>query len=160
MSTAHDHVPHIHTGHCHSKAERLAEADALVQHKGARFTTMRRATYDFLLAQKAPLSAYDILAKLETRLKKKLAPPTVYRALEFLLEQGLIHRLESNNTYLVCDHPGERHESVYLVCIRCGTTQEIDDHAVAKLLQSKAHSFGFTPSRQVIEVQGLCKNCN
>lgn len=160
MTTAHSDTPHIHTAHCHSKAERLAEADALVQHKGARFTTMRRATYDFLLAQKAPLSAYDILAKLETRLKKKLAPPTVYRALDFLLEQGLIHRLESNNTYLVCDHPGEQHESVYLVCTGCGTTQEVDDHAVADLLQSKADAFGFSPSKQVIEVQGLCKNCN
>ena len=160
MTTAHSHTPHIHTAHCHSKAERLAEADALVQSKGARFTTMRRATYDFLLAQKAPLSAYDILAKLETRLKKKLAPPTVYRALDFLLEQGLIHRLETNNAYLVCDHPGAAHESVYLVCTQCGKTQEVDDHAVAHLLETKAQAFGFTPSKQVIEVQGLCSNCN
>lgn len=159
MSTAHDHAPHVHTAGCHTKAERLAEADALVRGQGARFTTMRRATYDFLLAQKAPLSAYDILAKLETRLKKKLAPPTVYRALEFLLAQGLIHRLESNNTYLVCDHPGEHHESVYLVCTGCGATQEVDDPSVGELLQSRAAAHGFSPSRQVIEIQGLCRLC-
>lgn len=159
MSTAHTHAPHIHTAHCHSKAERLAEADALVQHKGARFTAMRRATYDFLLAQKAPLSAYDILAQLETRLGKKLAPPTVYRALDFLLEQGLIHRLETSNTYLVCDHPGAHHESVYLACTQCGATQEVDDDAISALLQSRAQTFGFRPSKQVIEVQGLCRQC-
>ena len=156
MTTLHHHV---HTADCHTKAERLAEADALVQHKGARFTAMRRATYDFLLAQQAPLSAYDILAELETRLKKKLAPPTVYRALDFLLEQGLIHRLETNNAYLVCDHPGAAHDSVYLVCTACGTTQEVDDHAVADLLQAKAQAYGFRPNKQVIEVQGHCQRC-
>lgn len=150
---------HIHSGHCHSKAERLAEADTLVHGQGARFTAMRRATYDFLLAQQAPLSAYDILAKLETRLKKKLAPPTVYRALEFLLAQGLIHRLETSNAYLVCDHPGEAHDSVYLVCSACGTTQEVDDHAVGHLIETKAAAYGFKPRKQVIEVQGLCRRC-
>lgn len=160
MTTAHHHrKPHVHSGHCHTKAERLAEADRLLRDRDVRFTPMRRATFEFLLAQHAPLSAYDILARLEDRLHKKLAPPTVYRALDFLLEQGLIHRLETNNAYLVCDHPGEQHESVYLVCTRCGTTQEVDDHAVADLLASKARQFGFTPSKQVIEVQGFCNSC-
>lgn len=152
-------MAHIHTAHCHSRAERLAEADALVTHRGARFTTMRRATYDFLLQQKAPLSAYDILARLETRLNKKLAPPTVYRALDFLMEHGLIHRLETNNTYLTCDHPAEAHESFYLVCTACGATQEVDDHAIGDLLEAKARALGFKPGRQVIEVQGLCARC-
>ena len=156
MKTPHQHV---HTADCHTQAERLAEADALVQHQGARFTAMRRATYDFLLAQKAPLSAYDILAKLEDQLKKKLAPPTVYRALDFLLAQGLIHRLETSNAYLVCDHPGEVHESVYLVCSQCGEAQEIDDQAVSQVLQAKAQALGFRPDKQVIEVQGRCKSC-
>ena len=159
MTTAHRH-PHVHAGHCHSKAERLSEADALVRDNGARFTVMRRSTFEFLLAQKAPLSAYDILAQMETRLSKKLAPPTVYRALDFLLEQGLIHRLESSNTYLVCDHPGERHESVYLVCTQCGATQEVDDPAVGDLVEAKARALGFVPSKQVIEIQGLCSSCS
>lgn len=156
MTTPHQHV---HTADCHSQAERLAEADALVQHQGARFTPMRRATYDLLLMQKAPLSAYDILARLETELKKKLAPPTVYRALDFLLAQGLIHRLETSNAYLVCDHPGAVHESVYLVCSQCGEAQEVDDQAVSLVLQAKARAFGFRPDKQVIEVQGTCKRC-
>lgn len=158
MPTAHRH-PHVHTADCHTPAERLAEADALVRERGARFTTMRRATYDFLLGEKAPLSAYDILARMETRLHKKLAPPTVYRALDFLLEQGLIHRLETGNAYLVCDHPGAAHDSVYLVCTVCGTTQEIDDHAVGDLLEAKARAYGFRPDKQVIEVQGHCRRC-
>ncbi len=159
MSTAPPRRPHVHTASCHSEAERLAEADALVRQQGARFTAMRRDTFELLLAQKAPLSAYDILARLETRLHRKLAPPTVYRALDFLLAQGLIHRLETSNAYLVCDHPGAQHESVYLVCTGCGTTQEVDDHAVADVLQKKAQAFGFVPRKQVIEVQGLCRRC-
>lgn len=150
---------HVHHAGCHTTAERLMEADTLVRHQGARFTPMRRATFEFLLGQKAPLSAYDILAQLETSLKKKLAPPTVYRALEFLLEQGLIHRLETNNAYLACDHPGRHHESIYLVCSACGVTQEVDDPVVAQLLESRAGLHGFAPSRQVIEVQGLCRSC-
>ena len=151
---------HVHTAGCHSPAERLMEADTLVRHQGARFTPMRRATFEFLLGQAAPLSAYDILARLENRLSKKLAPPTVYRALEFLLAQGLIHRLETNNAYLVCDHPGRHHESVYLVCTACGVTLEVDDPAVAELIEAKAAHHGFAPSKQVIEVQGLCKSCS
>lgn len=159
-SRGHQHAQrHVHTAACHSPAERLVEADGLVRHQGARFTPMRRATFEFLLGQKAPLSAYDILAQLENRLQKKLAPPTVYRALEFLLAQGLIHRLETNNAYLVCDHPGRHHESVYLVCTGCGVTQEVDDPAVAELLEVKASGYGFLPSKQVIEVQGLCHRC-
>jgi Fur family zinc uptake transcriptional regulator len=150
---------HVHDAHCHSRQERMIEAENLCRDKGARFTDMRRTVYGFLLDAKAPISAYDLLAALQIKLKKALAPPTVYRALEFLLEQGLIHRLESNNSYLICDHPGQPHESLYLVCTRCGTTREVEDAKVEALLGSKAAAVGFVPARQVIEVQGLCAKC-
>ena len=143
-----------------SKKQALAAADGLCRERGARFTSMRREVYAFLLEQTAPLSAYDILAQIEKRVHRKLAPPTVYRALEFLLEQGLIHRLESTHAYLTCDHPGEHHQSLYLVCTVCGTTQELDGDPVSHVLADQARAVRFRPQRQVMELQGLCRNCD
>jgi len=151
-------MPAAHA-HCHTAAESLAKAQALCVASGARFTPMRQAVYEYLLAQKAPASAYDLLGGLQQRLGKMLAPPTVYRALEFLLQQGLIHRLETTNAYLICDHPEEAHESVYLVCGRCGETQEVDDPAIGKLLMDCASARGFTATKPVIEVSGICAKC-
>lgn len=153
-------MAHIHTDHCHSQAERMAEAENLCRQNGARFTDMRRTVFEFLLERRAPVTAYDLLAALQRQLDKPLAPPTVYRALDFLIEQGLIHKLESNNSYLICDHPGEAHESLYLVCTGCGTTRELEDASLEALLGARAAAIGFTPARQVIEVQGLCATCS
>ena len=152
-------MAHIHTAHCHTPAERLAEAEGLCRDRGVRFTDMRRAVYDFLLGEKAPLPAYDILAALQRRLQRPLAPPTVYRALDFLQAQGLLHRLESSNAWLVCDHPQHAHESLYLVCTRCGTAREVDDNSIGQLLHAKAQALGFAPSKQMIEVLGICQTC-
>lgn len=138
----------------------LEEAAALCGRRGARFTPMRRAVYELMLAQAAPRSAYDLLGEMQKRLDRRLAPPTVYRALEFLLEQGLIHRLESNHTYVPCAHPGEVHQSVYLVCTGCGTTAELEDGEVGGLLRDRAEAEGFTPRKQVVEVQGTCADCS
>lgn len=148
------------THHTASRAEQLSAAEALCRTRGARFTDMRKAVYVFLLTRRAPLSAYDILDAMQKRLDRKLAPPTVYRALEFLLEQGLVHRLETNNAYLTCDHPGEAHQSLYLVCSVCGTTEELDDHQIGGLINQRAHARRFQPRKQVVEVQGTCEKCS
>lgn len=154
-------MAHTHSPTCrHTLSDRLAEAQHLCSHRGVRFTDMRQAVFEALLACSAPISAYDLLAHLQTNLARKLAPPTVYRALEFLLEQGLIHRLETTQAYLACNHPGIAHESVYFVCSACGKVQELEDPAVAELLALKAQSLGFAPARPVIEVQGLCAGCH
>ena len=101
----------------------------------------------------------DLLEGLEARVGRKLAPPTVYRALDFLLEQGFIHRIASSSKYLTCDHPGEAHESIYFMCSNCGTAREIEDTRIAKLLSEDASGVGFSPQRHVVEVQGVCKDC-
>lgn len=140
--------------------QRLQAAEALCRASGARFTPMRREVYAHMLGVAAPLSAYDLLAGMQRRLGKALAPPTVYRALEFLLEQGLIHRVESTHAYLTCDHPGEAHQSLYLVCTECGTTQELDDQQIGGLLQQRARKSHFKPRKQVVELQGTCQKCS
>ncbi|HEX4871745.1 MAG TPA: transcriptional repressor [Nevskiaceae bacterium] len=139
---------------------RLAAAEALCRARGARLTEMRREVYAMLLDNAAPLAAYDLMARLDRKLDRRLAPPTVYRALEFLLAHGLIHRLESTNAYMPCVHPGEAHESVYFLCSRCGSTAEVADTRIGGLIHRGAQDLHFKPTRQVVEVQGLCEDCD
>lgn len=137
----------------------LRAAEALCQVRGARMTEMRRSVYACLLQNAGPLSAYDLMQRLDRELSRRLAPPTVYRALEFLLAHGLIHRLESTNAYMACITPGEAHESIYFLCSECGSTTEIADQRIGGLLTQDARTLHFKPRRQVVEVQGLCEKC-
>ena len=88
-----------------------------------------------------------------------VAPPTVYRALDFLLEQGLIHKLESLHAFVGCDHPGQPHSGQFLICAECGVVRELDDAGVALSLRSVALETGFEPDRPVVEVIGTCAGC-
>ena len=103
----------------------LAAAEALCAQRGERLTDMRRAAYQELLEAGQPMGAYDLLQRLQTRLDKALAPPTVYRPLEFLVQQGLAHRLESTHAFVACDHPSDHHQALYLVCTACGSEAEV-----------------------------------
>lgn len=127
--------------------------------RGLRLTPMRRAAYEEMLDHAAPISAYELLERMQQSTGKRLAPPTVYRALEFLLAEGFVHRIESRNAFVVCDHPGDQHESIYFVCRECGASQEEHHAEVRDALDKRALSLGFTPKRHVVEVYGLCAAC-
>jgi Fur family zinc uptake transcriptional regulator len=90
---------------------------------------------------------------------RSAAPPTVYRALEFLLEQGLVHRVESLNAYIGCTHPGERHATQFLICGRCGTAVELDDPRIAAAIDTSAARLGFEVGARTVEVAGTCAGC-
>ena len=107
----------------------------------------------------APLGAYAILDELARREGKPVAPPTVYRALEFFLEHGFLHKIESRNAYAPCEHVGHDHQGVLLLCEKCGRSDEIEDDQVAQLLRQAAERAGFAPHRQTVELQGLCRAC-
>ena len=87
------------------------------------------------------------------------APPTVYRALDFLIEQGLIHRIESLNAYVGCPRPERPHVSQFLICGGCGAAAELDDPAIARAVLRRASELGFVVERQTIEVRGFCPQC-
>lgn len=137
----------------------LAAAEALCAQRGERLTDMRRAAYQELLEAGQPMGAYDLLQRLQTRLDKALAPPTVYRPLEFLVQQGLAHRLESTHAFVACDHPSDHHQALYLVCTACGSAEEVRAPAVEGLIAETASSHRFVLKRQVTEAQGLCGDC-
>jgi Fur family transcriptional regulator, zinc uptake regulator len=116
---------------------------------------------DLLAGAKKPLSAYDVIDAL--RGQGRLAPPTVYRALQKLIDEGLAHRLESQNAFVACQHVasacGHRHRAGFMICRVCGKAQEFGDAEVEALLAQIAARSGFAAELVAIEIQGLCADC-
>ena len=134
-------------------------ADRRCAETGERITPARLAVYAELLARGRPLSAYELIALLERRQERKIAPVTVYRHLDFLMRIGLVHRLQSAQTYLPCDHPDHAHESQFLLCSSCGKVDEVESSGLESLLAQIADERGFRPDHAVVEVNGLCGTC-
>lgn len=140
-------------------ADRVETARRFCAERGANFTPVRAHVYALLLQRGGQASAYDLIADLGRDEGKAIGPPTVYRALDFLLEQGLISRLESRNSFVLCAHPGEDHDCLMFVCESCGRAEEVVDARVTGLLAQDASKIGFKPKRRIIEVEGKCAAC-
>ena len=137
----------------------LLQAEQLCQQRGVRLTAQRAEVLRLLAAQRGSISAYDLLDQLRVS-EPQAKPPTVYRALDFLLEQGFIHRVESNNSYVVCHHlEAPAHTSVMLVCDRCAGVTEKQAHGVEQVINDLAEEAQFTLRHSVIEAHGLCVKC-
>jgi Fur family zinc uptake transcriptional regulator len=146
--------------HAHQPVEEIIASVRLqCDQQGLRLTSLREQVLSLIVSGGKPVKAYDLLDQLKDQ-HHSAAPPTVYRALDFLLENGFIHRLESINAFMGCGHPEAPHDSQFLICDRCETTVEIDDHAITGQLADAARSQGFEPQRQTIEVHGLCGACS
>jgi len=146
----HDH------GHCIDDA--LDRADALCAARGARLTELRRTVLELVWRGHEPVGAYALLDALRVA-HPGAAPPTIYRALEFLAAHGLIHRIESLNAYIGCTHPEQKHMSQFLICGKCSTAAEIDDPAITRALAKRADDLGFAIQQQTIELKGICPQC-
>jgi Fur family transcriptional regulator, zinc uptake regulator len=127
--------------------------------RGLQMTPLRRSILAILGESSAPLGAYAIIEALSKREGKPIAPPTVYRTLEFFLEHGFLHKIESRNAFAPCEHLGHAHEGVLLLCEKCGRSDEIEDHALSRALQQTADRAGFLARRRMIELVGLCREC-
>jgi len=146
----------------------LERAEALCQTRGVQLTPLRREALRLVLEAEAPIGAYALLDQLKAS-RAKAAPPTVYRALDFLLEQGLIHRLERLNAFMGCaealDGHGHHHDHAhdhphqFLICRGCGATREISDHGVAEAISAAAAKAGFSAARSTVEIEGYCGKC-
>ncbi|KAA5967460.1 zinc uptake transcriptional repressor Zur [Pantoea sp. M_9] len=140
-------------------AQLLTQVEALCLDRGVRLTPQRAEVLRLMAEQKGSVSAYDLLDQLRTS-EPQAKPPTIYRALDFLLEQGFIHRVESNNSYVVCHHFNEpAHSSVMLVCDSCAAVSEQQAHGVEKIIAGLADQANFSLRHTVIEAHGLCENC-
>lgn len=136
----------------------LDRAAAACAEQGAQLTVLRRRVLSLILAADAPLTAYQLLDRLkETR--KGAVPPTVYRALDFLLAHRLVHKLERLNAFVPCVDGGHEHPAQFLICGQCGTVTEIEDAAAASALEHAAEREGFHPRNTVVEIEGTCAAC-
>jgi Fur family zinc uptake transcriptional regulator len=156
MTSAGALAPHDHM-HCISDA--LQRAEALCEQRGVRLTPTRRRVLELVWDSHAPIGAYAILDQLKVN-DRTAAPPTVYRALDFLLEQGLIHRLESLNAFIGCDHPEDRHISQFLICTECRQAIEVADKRIVQAATTCAQDQGFSLSRITLEIEGTCARCS
>lgn len=156
MST-HNAVPHPH--HHHHDAKGFVRAvEHACRERGLRLTPLRREVLGLVADSRKPVKAYDLLDQLRDS-HGSAAPPTVYRALDFLLEQGFIHKLESINAFVSCHHPTESHQVPFLICDVCDSAVEVCDEHVAELIEAQAEQLGFRPQAQTLEVHGVCKDC-
>ena len=149
------HGEHDHS-HCQKQALELALQRCKEQ--GLRLTTTRLQVLEIIWDSHNPIGAYDVLQRLQDR-GHKPAPPTAYRALEFLLGAGLVHRIESLNAYVGCPSPSARHLCQFYICKSCGHIAEVNNLNVAEALNAGAEALGFDSQQPIIEVHGLCSGC-
>jgi Fur family transcriptional regulator, zinc uptake regulator len=136
----------------------IAHAEAQCAERTQRLTPIRRQVLETLLGSHKPLGAYEIIERLAE--SGRPAPITVYRALDFLRDNGLVHRIESRNAFVACVHDHSGGDLVvFLLCERCGTVGEAPAGAVADALKAAARSAGFAPKSPVIEIAGICSHC-
>lgn len=145
--------------HARCEADALADAEALCSARRLRLTPLRRQVLSALLSGHRALGAYEIMDRLAEE-GPRPAPITVYRVLDFLLANGLVHRIASRNAFLACERNHAATEGViFLICERCGTVGEASSEAVGGALKAAAAQAGFAPKLPVIEVPGVCKHC-
>lgn len=155
-----DTFAEIACDHDHARCldDALARAEAVCQDRGARLTPVRRRVLELVWADHRPVGAYDLLARLSGE-GWGSAPPMVYRALNFLEAQGLVHRLASINAFVGCSLGGEAHAAQFLICRKCGMAVELHDRRLAHDLRKAAAGAGFLLESPVVEITGCCQAC-
>lgn len=148
-------VDHDHRSCVEAALEKAAE---ICEQRKVRLTPLRRRVLEVVWGSHKPMGAYDILGMLAAE-RGSAAPPTVYRALEFLLENGLVHRIESLNAFVGCTKPGHDHAWQLLICRACGRVAEISDAELEGAIGNAASRAGFAIQRRTIELAGLCPTC-
>ena len=133
-------------------------ARRMCERRGLRLTALRRRVLELVWSGHGPMRAYDILDRLREE-RRSAAPPTAYRALAFLVENGLAHRIESLNAYVGCGAPGRDHVGQFLICRKCGSVAELDDRAISRTLADRTRALGFELESSTIEIRGLCPGC-
>lgn len=144
--------------HRRCREDALAAAQAICVERGLRLTALRRRVLELVWASHSPIGAYDILARLRAE-RPQAAPPTVYRALDFLIAEGLVHRVAGRNAFIGCAEPGHAHAGQVLICRTCGAAAELHERNIGAAIARGAAKHGFTVTDLVVEAEGLCARC-
>lgn len=161
--SAHPH-PHDCTDpdhHVHDAESFIAAVEHASRERGLRLTPIRAHVLKLIAEAGQPIKAYDLLDRVRMGDGPgAAAPPTVYRALDFLMANGFVHKLESVNAFVACHHPNAAQHSVpFLICNRCHSAVELEEDGVVAALDARARELGFVPQAQTLEVHGLCAKC-
>jgi Fur family transcriptional regulator, zinc uptake regulator len=154
--------------HVHDASAFVTAVERACRERGLRLTPVRARVLGLIAQAPRPLKAYDLLDLIregnrddQDTTPGAAAPPTIYRALDFLMANGFIHKLESVNAFVACHHPStDQHSVPFLICIRCHAAVELEDRKVVALLDERARALGFEPQAQTLEVHGLCARCS
>jgi Fur family zinc uptake transcriptional regulator len=153
--------------HDHSQCQKqlLRHAKARCESRRVKLTPRRLQVLTLLTQSHLPMGAYEILDFLNQQVNEEgaakcqpIAPPIVYRALEFLLAEGLVHRIESKNAFISCDHPGHQYAAQFLICSGCEKVAELDNPDSSLL--AEADNLGFKVDHSVVEITGVCRDCS
>jgi Fur family zinc uptake transcriptional regulator len=139
--------------------EALEAAALLCTQRCTELTSLRRATLKISLTAERPLRAYELLHQMQTALRHKFNPPTIYRTLEFLERQGLISRIESRSAYIANKYPDRSHPPAFFLCDQCSASIEIESDILREVLSKNAAALGFRIGKHVIECEGTCARC-
>ena len=153
------HLAHAHHDHQSCIEQALQQASTLCQQRQLRLTAIRREVLTAVWSSHRPVGAYTILEQLTTHRDRAPAPPTVYRALDFLPENGLIHRIASLNAFVGCSTPGDHHSGQFFICQHCGVAAELSSPAVDAAIADAARQQHFAPHSQCVEIVGCCRRC-
>lgn len=160
MTAAHSRPVQAPHDHSHCVREALAAAKQMARRRGLRFTPLRWRVLEIVLGSHKPMGAYEILHTLaDDGAAREPAPPTVYRALDFLLREGFVHRIDTMNAYAACFAPERRHRSHFLLCKTCGCVAELENRPLDRALENAAADMGFCVERETVEIAGLCAAC-
>lgn len=138
----------------------LQQAHQICNRSGVRLTPLRKQVLELVWQSHRPLGAYALMEMLEASSdRSRVAPPTVYRALDFLLEQGLIHKVHSLNAYVGCSHPKTDHSDALFICLGCGFTEEVPSQSIQQAINLSASQKRFTVKDKILEIVGYCAHC-
>ena len=137
----------------------LKNADLICRNKGLRFTPIRKIILEMIWASHNPIKAYDILDLLQKKFSTA-RPTTVYRSIDFLIENGFIHKLNGLSAYVGCSHPQAHKNCYFLICNDCGSIEECFDDNLTQIINTTSNTRKFEPDKITIEVQGKCQGCH
>lgn len=147
--------------HSNTQSPEIRRAKEICAHNGVQLTPLREQTLALILGEKKPLGAYTIMDMLaQASGRTHVAPPTVYRTLDFLMAQGLIHKVHSLNAYIGCSSPHHRDGcDTLFICNQCGITEEIPNNAIQQAINLIACQHKFAVESQMLEIVGQCSHC-
>jgi len=138
--------------------EALKKAEVICNKKGVKLTKLRQKVLTLILKNHGYVKAYDLLNDLKKN-DASAKPPTVYRSLDFLMEHGFIHKIQSLNAFVGCSHPDEHEDCYFLICKECKNIEECCSNKVKKVLTSTSGKNNFSPNQVTLEITGICQDC-